>query len=161
MNQSNEYWTCLKESMPDGVDIRTPCVLIEGEDDPTKDYFELPCLSMSFMSDEDYVPGKYDTSTDPNQKKKRRTDQNPEIKFLRLKRKFKFEDPKSLIVKEDASPLDDILIAGLCQTRLSGSGSNKKIRVDVCIPRIELSELIQEEVSRSCIENTNSGILCF
>jgi len=148
--QANEYWKSIRESLPDSIDIRTPCVLISGMDDPLKDYFDLPCLSTSFMTDEDFVEGMYDSKLKKQQKKstkeKKGKRKNPEGKFLREKRKFNFNSPTNLIKKEGADPNDEVLITCLSQTSLSGSGSNKRLRVDVCIPRIELQDVIRDEM---------------
>jgi hypothetical protein len=147
--QANEYWKSIKESLPEGIKIQTPCVLIADTEDPTKDFHELPCLSMSFMTDRDYDPGNYN-----GKKKKGPKRPNPERKFLRLKRKFNFKDPKSLVRREQASIDDDVLITNLEQTFLSGSGSNKRLRVDVCIPRVEIFDVVKEEFSLCCRGNT-------
>jgi len=141
VTQSNEYWRALRESLPESVDIRMPMVYHGYQDDPLLDYHELPCLSMCFLSD-GTIPDKW--KEEPNKKNKKRKNRHPEYRFIKIKRKFRMNNPSNVIDHKNTTQRDkELILTTLLETKLSSGGSKKEVRVDVCIPRVEFSDIME------------------
>lgn len=143
---SNNYWAQLEELFAGTpVQFNKPQVLEMCQIDPNTGLEETPSLAMMFL-DASTCKKNY-VEKENKEGKKFKTRDNPEKKFLSSKRKFSPQNKNNLSRKLVRLESNDSTIARLLKTKLSKSGCNKRIRLDVGIPKTPFLEILRSDMN--------------